>query len=66
MRSPLTPAPSSRVKSSGARSRLVESLGSNPSMALNTSAASSAERVRIPAWSRLDAKAIMPQREARP
>src|SRR5258708_34420803 len=45
---------------------LVESLGSNPSIALKISAASCAEPVMTPAWSRLEAKAIMPQRDARP
>src|SRR5277367_558316 len=45
---------------------LVESFGSTPAMTVRTMAASSAERARAPAWSRLDAKAIMPYRDTRP
>ena len=45
---------------------LVESRGSKPAMAWSRRAASAAERAMGPAWSRLEAKAIMPQRETRP
>jgi hypothetical protein len=47
-------------KSCGGRSALVESRASNPLIAPRTIAQSSALRASTPAWSRLDANAIIP------
>jgi hypothetical protein len=47
-------------KSCGGRWALVLSRSSKPLMADSSSAQSSAERAIGPAWSRLEAKAIMP------
>ncbi len=51
---------SSAWKSCGGRAALVESRASNPLIAPSSSAQSSALRASTPAWSRLDAKAIIP------
>ena len=48
------------------RRALVASRASWPAMALSTLAQSCALRASTPAQSRLDANAIMPQRETRP
>jgi hypothetical protein len=49
-------------KSCGGRSALVASRASKPLIADSSRAQSSADRASTPAWSRLDAKAIIPQR----
>ena len=53
-------------KSCGGRCTLVASRSSKPLIADSSSAQSSAERAIGPAWSRLDANAIMPKREHTP
>ena len=61
MRRPFRSPFSARVKSSAGTSSEVESRsGSGPHMADSSSAQSSAVRAIGPAWSRLEAKAIMP------
>ncbi len=61
MRRPSMLSPSFALKSSAGTSRLVESRsGSGPQIAESSRAQSSAERAIGPAWSRLEAKAIMP------